>query len=87
MNSIPNRIAAFVKLGTFLSQFSNNKIEKKEEVLFNEIFVDCFKHQIKLAQENNSWFTKDNILFALESWSKSLTEQNLKNFISSINLE
>lgn len=85
MNSIPNRITAFVKLGTFLSQFSNNKIEKKEEVLFNEIFFDGFKHQIKLAQENNSWFTKDNILFALESWSKSLTEQNLNNFISSIN--
>lgn len=87
MNSIPNRITAFVKLGTFLSQFSNNKIEKKEEVLFNEIFFDGFKHQIKLAQENNSWFTKDNILFALESWSKSLTEQNLNNFISSINSE
>ncbi|MDG1398604.1 MAG: acyl-CoA reductase [Polaribacter sp.] len=87
MNSIPNRIAAFVKLGTFLSQFSNNKIEQKEDILFNELFFDGFKHQIKLAQENNSWFTKDNILFALESWSKSLTEQNLNNFISSINSE
>ena len=57
MNSIPNRIAAFVKLGTFLSQFSNNKIQKKEEILFNELFFDGFKHQIKLAQENND----DNI--------------------------
>jgi len=87
MNSIPNRIAAFLKLGTFLSQFSNNKIEQKEDILFNELFFDGFKHQIKLAQENNSWFTKDNILFALESWSKSLTEQNLNNFISSTNSE
>jgi hypothetical protein len=85
MNSIQNRINAFVKLGAFLSQFSSNKIEKKENIAYNDLFFDGFKHQLKLAQENNSWFTKNNIIFALESWSKSLTKSNLNNWIATNN--
>ncbi|PQJ78458.1 acyl-CoA reductase [Polaribacter porphyrae] len=87
MNSIQNRIEAFVKLGTFLSQFSNNKIDKKENIEHNDLFFDGFIHQIKLAQENNSWFTKDNILFALESWSKTLTESDLNGFVNTIDFD
>ncbi|AQS92929.1 acyl-CoA reductase [Polaribacter sp. BM10] len=82
MDSIQNRITAFVKLGAFLSQFSQEKIAKKESVEFNDLFFDGFKHQIKLAQENNSWFTKDNILFSLESWSNALTKNNLEEWVS-----
>ena len=85
MSIIQNRINAFVKLGEFLSQFTKNGIQKKDNIVFNEIFFDGFKHQIKLAQEHNSWFTKNNILFSLESWSNSLTESNLNNLIKSVN--
>ena len=86
MNSIQNRIEAFSKLGDSLSQFSTKGIEKKENIPFNELFFDGLKHQIKLAQENNSWFTKDNILNSLESWSKSLNYNNLNNFTNRVNL-
>lgn len=86
MNSIQDRIAAFNKLGAFLSQFSNKKIEKKDNIDYNDLFFDGFKHQLKIAQENNSWFTRDNILFALESWSKALTTNNLEKWVSSCNL-
>ena len=79
-----HRIDAFVKLGTFLSQFSQSGIEKKEKIDFNDLFFDGFTHQIKLAEENNSWFTKDNILFSLESWSKALTKKNLLKWTSSV---
>lgn len=87
MNSIQNRIEAFTKLGSFLSQFSEEKIEKKENILNNDIFFDGFKNQIKLAEENNSWFTKNNILFSLNNWSKSLTTDNLKNYISDLDIK
>ena len=82
MISIHHRIQAFVELGNFLSQFSTIKIEKKENVLHNELFFDGFKHQMKLAGENNGWFTEDNILFAIENWSKTLTKKTLKKWLS-----
>ena len=66
MISIQNRITAFAKLGDFLSQFTINDIKKIDHIEHNEIFFDGFLHQIKLAEENNSWFTKNNILFSLE---------------------
>ena len=82
MDSIQNRITAFVKLGAFLSQFSQEKFEKATNIEHNDLFFDGFKHQIKVAQEKNSWFTKDNIIFALNSWSKALTKNNLEAWIS-----
>ncbi len=76
------RIDAFVKLGTFLSQFSPSGIKKKEHIAYNDLFFDGFKHQIKLAEENNSWFTNDNILFSLDSWANALTKDNLSKWTS-----
>ncbi len=81
MSSIQNRIDAFSELGNFLSQFSRKEIKNKKDILNNEIFFDGFQHQIKLAQENNTWFTKENILFSLESWAKALTKENLTQWI------
>ena len=86
MISIQKRITAFAKLGDFLGQFSNDNIKKIDNIEHNEIFFDGFLHQIKLAQEKNSWFTKDNILFSLNSWSKSLNEKNLNNFFKNSNI-
>ena len=80
MDSIQKRITAFAKLGDFLSQFSVDNIKKIDNIEHNEIFFDGFLHQIKIAQENNSWFTKENILFTLDSWSKSLNNKNLTEF-------
>jgi len=87
MDSIQNRITAFVKLGAFLSQFSQEKFEKVAGIAHNDLFFDGFKHQIKIAQEKNSWFTKDNIIFALDSWSKALTKSNLEKWLSKNELE
>jgi len=77
MNTIQKRVTAFVKLRAFLSQFSRKGIQKKEDIPYNELFFDGFIHQLKIAEENNSWFTKENILFSIESWTNALTEGNL----------
>ncbi len=87
MSSIQNRIDAFAELGNFLSQFSKQGTEKKETVLHNDLFFDGFKHQMKLAKENNSWFTEDNILFSIESWTKALTKENILQWISGESLQ
>ncbi|MGJ5640976.1 acyl-CoA reductase [Formosa sp. S-31] len=83
--NLQQRIAAFVHLGKFLSQFSNEKIEKKDGILFNDLFFDTFKHQLKLAQEHNGWFNQDNLLFATESWANALTENNINTWLEKYN--
>ncbi|RLJ68809.1 acyl-CoA reductase LuxC [Lacinutrix venerupis] len=80
---LQQRINAFSKLGTFISQFSSEKFIKQDNIPHNDLFFEGFKHQIKLAQENNGWFTKTNIVFSLNGWSKLLTNKNLTKWTSS----
>jgi len=79
--SLDNRINAFIKLGEFLSQFSSENIQKKENILHNDLFFESFKNQIKLAKEHNGWFTKDNILFTFNEWSNALTHSNINEWL------
>ncbi|MDN3666168.1 acyl-CoA reductase [Algibacter miyuki] len=85
--NLQERINAFVKLGEFLSQFSNEVIQKKDNIEHNDVFFDGFKHQLKLAEEHNGWFTKENIAFALSGWANSLTQANLKIWLKPYNFE
>ncbi|KAB1069155.1 acyl-CoA reductase [Tamlana haliotis] len=78
---LQERINAFIKLGDFLRQFSNEVVEKNDIVEHNDIFFDGFKHQLKLAEEHNGWFTKENIRFALNSWAEALTLDHLNTWL------
>src|SRR5210317_1703286 len=78
-------INAFVTLGKFLGQFSNKGVIKYDEIPYNDLFFDGFKHQIKIANTHNGWFTEENILYALESWSNALTINNIKTWLSKYN--
>ncbi|WP_298497956.1 acyl-CoA reductase [uncultured Algibacter sp.] len=84
---LQERINAFVKLGDFLRQFSNEDIQKEDNVEHNDTFFDGFKHQLKLAKEHNGWFTEENIQFALKSWSDALTSNNLNTWLKPYNIE
>ena len=81
--NLNDRIASFVKLGTFLKQFNTVTIEKQENSALNDLFFDAFKMQINRANEFNGWFTKENVLFAFESWSAALTQENIENWLKS----
>ena len=67
-------------------QFSIKEIKQHENIPHNELFFDGFKHQLKLAREANTWFTNENLLFAIEGWAKSLNTENLKQWIQHENL-
>jgi len=87
MELIKSRLEAFNKLGLFLRQFSRKSITKDETIAFNELFFDGFLHQLKLAQEKNSWFTEDNLLLSVENWAAALQKSNLETWISRENLK
>ncbi|WP_411895027.1 acyl-CoA reductase [Winogradskyella sp. A2] len=82
---LQQRINAFAKLGTFLSQFKNQDFKKDDQIEANDMFFDGFKHQIKIAEENNGWFTKENIVYAIENWSKALTISNINTWLEKYN--
>jgi hypothetical protein len=74
------RISAFAQLGEFLSQFKRTGVEKKNLATNDKYFAE-FETQINRAVHYNGWFTKDNILFALEEWSDLLTTENLNKWM------
>ena len=84
--NLRQRINAFVKLGDFLSQFANEDVEKKDHIAHNELFLDGFKHQLKLAQEHNGWFTKENIAYALNGWCNLLNNSTVNEWIDKYNI-
>ena len=85
--NLQQRINAFVKLGDFLSQFSNEVVQKKDNVEHNDVFFTGFKHQLRLAEEHNGWFTGENMAFAFKGWATSLTQENLNTWLNPYNLD
>ena len=85
--TLTERKNAFISLGNFLSQFVDKTPVRQESIPHNELFFDGMLHQMKLAEEHNGWFTKENICFAIKSWSEALTETNLNTWLSSYHLE
>lgn len=79
--TLHQRINAFAHLGNFLSQFTRAGITQKDDVLYNDLFFDGMQHQFKLASEHNGWFTRENILFAIEGWARMLTKAKLSAWL------
>ena len=81
--TLSQRIQAFEQLGNFMLQFSVVPFDKKEGVLYNDIFFDKVQAEMEMAVHRNSWFTIENMVFAFKSWSESLTKNNLEHWTKS----
>ena len=79
---LQQRVNAFVKLGYFFNYFTSSS--KRTEI--STTFVEGFKHQLKLTKEHNSWFTKNNLNYALQSWADSLTKKKLTAWTDTYNI-
>jgi len=77
---LEKRIKAFSELGKFLGQFSIDQIEKIDGVASNDLFFEGFKQQIKNTHNSNGWFTEDNVLHAVNNWSKLLNQRELTSW-------
>jgi len=84
---LDDRIKAFAQLGEFLTQFNSTGCHKLEEVPFNDLFFDAFIEQIQKAENHNAWFSKANILHAIEHWSNQLTYNNIKDWLLKYNFK
>ena len=60
----------------------NNLVRLGELLSKTEQFNDIFDK----AEQQNSWFTRANIIFAFKSWSNALSENNVKQWLSQYQL-
>ena len=70
-------IKAFAHLGIQMRDYCQKWNSDKGDV------PPDFQNAVDLAQAANPWFVEENILFALEQWGGVLTEENLREFLSS----
>jgi hypothetical protein len=72
----------FVELGTFLSQFSLDNNQKKNNVKNNEEYFEAFENLIALSQSHNGWFTPEQVHHSITSWAEALTDDNLNKWLA-----
>ena len=66
---------------------TNSELTKKL-ILLGELFNDAerFSAIFVLAEQQNSWFTQHNLTFARTTWAKTLSEVNIKRWLSAYKL-
>ena len=82
MSNLSNISKTLHQLGTFLNQFKVEGIKKQEGIPFNEVYFDSFKNLIETAEVYNGWFTKDNVLYAIEQWANLLNYNAIEAWLS-----
>ncbi|WGK64549.1 acyl-CoA reductase [Croceiramulus getboli] len=84
---IQERINAFAKAGQFLSQFTTQGYQKVAGLQGNDRFYEPMVEVIERAHHHNGWFTRDQVLFALEGWAALLRKEALEQWTSNYQLQ
>ncbi len=75
--TLQTKINTFAKLGNFLNLFSSENIDLESLTPCERTYYDKFITQINQSVHHNGWFTRENVLFSIQSWANALTEENL----------
>ncbi len=79
------RVTAFIKLGEFFREYC--EINKKDHFgPSKQVWHTKLNDAILLAGHKNGWFTKENIIYALNSWGDLLTKANLELWLSNYDI-
>ncbi|WP_373518603.1 acyl-CoA reductase [Pricia sp.] len=80
MNEHQRIFIAFVKLGEFLREYCSSDVNQGE-------WSQKLEETIILAKHKNGWFTKDNVGFALKTWSELLKGNTLSDWLGAYDLQ
>ncbi|MCH4822986.1 acyl-CoA reductase [Gramella lutea] len=84
--TIDDHKSHLITLGKFLGQFQESGSNPEENLPGNDRFFNEFNNKIDSAIHHNGWFNRENIVFALQQWSKALTSENLKLWLDRYDL-
>ncbi len=79
--TIQQRKSHFTALGKFLEKAYNTSKNNKVTASEDEELLNTLLTEIDRAVHHNGWFTKENVLFSLNQWSKALSSENLENWL------
>jgi len=85
--TIKERKNSLKSLGKFLSQFTTGGIVKKKDIPHNDPFFDALKMLIDRAHEHNPWFTRENVLYALQTWADTLQPDKIDKWFENENFK
>ena len=74
------RIDAFIKLGKYLDIVA--EVYESNNDVSTYLEWEQAIQTLEKAKNENGWFTANSIIFALKSWAKALTEDNLLQWTS-----
>lgn len=75
-----DRLNLLTALGTYFQNITT--YYNTENNAFN-IDIQYIEKVLNQAQQQNPWFTRENILFTFEAWSKVLTKEKLEKWVAS----
>lgn len=87
MIDVTLRIEAFVKLGTFFKEFCISANKEQEKQTHSSSLYNTLEDKISLAKHKNGWFNRENILYSLENWANTLSEENIKEWVKNYDLK
>jgi len=80
MPPFEKRKIAFVELGNQLHSLLNDFFDNSSK-------TPEFELVIRQAEAENSWFTRENIMYSLQQWANVLTEENIENWLNPYNIK
>jgi len=80
--TISDRKKSLIILGKFLSQYKTNGFYQYNEIPHNKPFFEIMSQLIDKASETNPWFTRENVVYALETWSNMLTSEKIDKWLN-----
>lgn len=77
--NIQNHKTAFKELGNFFWEICAKDSSKKPA--FSPLLREKMESAIDMAPKINSWFTRENILFSLDAWSRALAGNKIDRWL------
>jgi hypothetical protein len=81
MATLEQRFNAFIKLGEFFGNFIKTSSDNLSLVDDNKEWHQKFESAITLAGHKNGWFTKQQVMFAINAWAEQLKDKNLNAWL------
>ncbi|TDN85870.1 acyl-CoA reductase LuxC [Salegentibacter sp. 24] len=80
--TIEERKSYFVQLGKFLGLFRDDINDSVTITPQDKRYYNNLNDKIDQSIHYNGWFTRENVIYALQQWSKALTKSNLDQWLT-----